>query len=107
MKPILMLAAAAVSTCLLVPTVSQAAPLAERVVNSETIVFGDLDLATAAGRDRLDSRVRSGIRRVCAPDGSLGLSARADYRACVRAAEAASARQVQLAILGRPGRSRA
>lgn len=107
MKPILMLAAAAVSTGLLLPTVSQAATESDQAIVSEQVGFADLDLATAEGRAELQARIDSSIRRVCADTGALDLQARLAVRECMKLAKQQSVRQVQLALAAKGNRVRA
>lgn len=98
MKPILMLAAAAVSTALVLPTVSEAATQSDQAVVSEQVRYGDLDLATSDGQAELQRRIDGSIRRVCADNGALDLRSRLGVRECIKQAKQQSVQQVQLAL---------
>lgn len=106
MKPIFMLAAAAVSISLLLPTVSNAATPDQTIARSE-VRYDDLNLSTAAGRAALQRRIDAGIRRVCAEHGTVDLQARLELRECVRHAKQKSDQQVQLALSAQANRARA
>ena len=47
-----------------------------------TVRYDDLNLWTAAGRERLDTRVRMAIRSMCAVDPRPSLRQRAEGREC-------------------------
>lgn len=106
MKPIFMLAAAAVSASLLLPTVSEAAT-PDQAVASEQVHYGDLNLASREGQAELERRISSSIRRVCADNGALDLQTRLGFRECVKLAKQQSARQVQLALTAKVNRAHA
>lgn len=59
--------------------------------------YSDLDLATASGRERLDTRVRLAIRSMCNIDGRQPLRQRAMAQQCV--ADANRGVEPQLAAL--------
>jgi UrcA family protein len=107
MKPILMLAAAAVSMSLLLPTVSHAQMPEDYRVLSEVVEISDLNLSTAEGQARLERRINMSIRRVCSEDGLRGLEAAAAFKDCVKAAKQESNRQVQLALAVHKARDKA
>lgn len=58
---------------------------------SATIRYDDLNLSTASGRARLDTRVRMAIKSMCASDSRATLSERAASLEC----EAAAKRSVE------------
>lgn len=55
-------------------------------VPTARVLFGDLDLASAAGRDRLRWRIRSAVRQVCPQHGRAPLAEVLAARACRTAA---------------------
>lgn len=59
--------------------------------------YGDLDLQTADGRERLDARIRGAIRSMCRTDPRPTLWSRASQQACE--ARARSSVEPQLAAL--------
>ena len=86
MKSISMLAAAAVSASLLLPTVSEAATY-QHVIVTEQVAIADLDLASSDGQAQLQRRINSGIRRVCFENGALDLQHRVALRQCLKQAK--------------------
>ena len=72
--------------CLIGATAPAAAADAPRVA---TVSFSDLDLASAAGRNVFQQRVRRAARSVCSL-GSGDLRARADEARCIGAAISAA-----------------
>jgi len=54
-------------------------------VRSETVKYGDLDIARAAGAETLLTRIRAAAGRVCAPapDSRRALADTADHTRCV------------------------
>jgi UrcA family protein len=68
LKPLSALAALAVATALLVPTVSQAA---ERT--SARVSYADLDLATGLGQHKLQRRIAFAAQTVCDPTDGVDL----------------------------------
>lgn len=63
------------------------------------VTYGDLDLSSPAGVDRLNTRVRSAAKRVCAVDSGVPLSKATGLRnACLKTALADADKSVQLAI---------
>lgn len=107
MKPILMLAAAAVSATLLLPTVSHAASGSDQVTVTEEVRYGDLDLTTEKGKAEFQRRINSSIRRVCSDGGALTLDTSASFRRCVQLAKQNSERDMNLALVARSNRARA
>jgi UrcA family protein len=85
---------------LLAATVSPATAFAEaaRDTVSRTITFHDLDLTDAAGRERLDRRLSSAVRRACGDTNTRDLARRADVLRCRREALASAAAGRQLAL---------
>ena len=94
---ILGLAALAASTTLIAPTVARADTLDLDVV-SERVSYSGLNLSSAAGQARLESRIAAKVRQVC-DDGSRDLRSRARQAECMDAARQKADRQVQLALL--------
>lgn len=68
---------------------------------STTVSFGDLDLSTSAGQERLHARLTTQIRRMCAVESPLDLRMAQLRSACIasasRNAEVAVARAVAAA----------
>lgn len=52
-----------------------------------TVRYDDLNLASAAGRERLDTRVRTAIKSMCAADSRQNLQQRAASLECEAAAK--------------------
>ena len=75
----------AASVACLMGGVAAAQP-APRDAPTKVVAYGDLNLATAAGRASLSARLSTAARRLCGPQPALtdlgGLDA---YRACIRA----------------------
>ena len=86
MKSIIMLAAAAVSTSLLLPTVAEAATTQQATV-AEQVEYGDLDLSTSDGQVQLQRRIDFTVRRVCYENGALDLQHRIAFRQCLKQAK--------------------
>ena len=107
MKPIFMLAAAAVSASLLLPTVSNAATAADLAVATEQVRYDDLNLTTSAGRADLERRIAASARRVCGDNGVIVLHERLAFRECVKQAKQQGDQQVQLALAAQVNRRRA
>ena len=66
-------------------------------LNTERVPYGDLDLAAAADRKTLYSRVGSAVREVCSFDAAGHGS---DYRLCAASAWADARPQIDRAIAG-------
>ncbi len=81
--------------------------LAAPAMDSRTMVVrvDDLDLASAAGRDRLDSRLRNTARRICATVGR-GVTERKMEADCMAIALAAARPQAERAIAQAGGGTR-
>ena len=101
MKVVLALAAVVASSSLLAPTVAHA-QLREDL--SASVAYGDLDLSTAAGQDRLKKRVAAAVRSMCADDGVREMSRRSQVSDCRANAQQAAMSQVQVAIAAREPR---
>lgn len=105
MKALLFVGALAVSAMTIVPTVASAEVDSDgRLV--ATVGYSDLDLNTAAGKARLDKRIKAAIRQVCQRPSSLELAASADYNQCVAEARVATKKSVALALKGTRGKAR-
>lgn len=61
------------------------------------VAYGDLDLATAEGRERLNNRVESAIRSMCGSGSSVNIRERAAIKACETTARRSA--EPQLAAL--------
>lgn len=81
----ILLSAPAVCIGLTVPTVAAAADDGER--RSVVVRYGDLNLASVAGRERLTARVKTAVQTVCntRPHYRPTLNERAQAFACERA----------------------
>ncbi len=89
------------------PAHAQSAP-GPTVVNHATVHYGDLDLASPAGRHRLEARLEASADRVChSNDGDRTLAAYQASRDCYKKAMA-GAHTAIAAILDKttPGKSR-
>ena len=73
--------------------------------DSVAVRTGDLDLATSAGSDRFERRVRTAARAVC---GDLSADVRANQvvAACQADAMAGARAEAEVALAGKPGGSR-
>ncbi|MGZ8349299.1 MAG: UrcA family protein [Allosphingosinicella sp.] len=49
---------------------------------TRTVSYADLDLSTAAGRERLDRRIAAAVRDVCGKPSLVDLSGYSEMRAC-------------------------
>jgi UrcA family protein len=95
-----------IRTALLIPALfavaANAANAAEPVgafePTSVEVRFDDLNLATAAGRAKLERRVSSAVVRACPIRGSQDLAIVANAMRCRQAARQAAKPQVQLAL---------
>jgi UrcA family protein len=72
-----LLAAAAAAITFATPVVA-APPAAE----TRVVSYADLDLAAAAGRARLDQRLRTAVREVCGTASSADLIGRREVATC-------------------------
>lgn len=84
------------ATLMLAPVAAQASPINATEFEAP-IAFDDLDLTTREGVSRLDERVRTRVRQLCANGGRDGASLRLE-RECRVGALAATAPAVRLAI---------
>lgn len=66
---------------------------ARYTVRSEVVRTQDLNLASAAGRDTLSSRIETAAERVCATQAS-DIASRADHNRCLRDAVATARAQI-------------
>jgi UrcA family protein len=64
-----------------------------------TISYADLDLGTAAGRARLDSRIRRAAKHLCLDEGVRDLADRLNQKACLNFAVAGARPQIEQAIV--------
>lgn len=81
----------------LVAATTVAPAAAQDDTRSIIVRYDDLNLASASGRERLETRVRSAVRQVCGVHGGLTLRERASALACT--AEATRDTDVRLAAL--------
>jgi UrcA family protein len=87
---------------LTVATAARAAP--PIVVEGEsqptaTVSYADLDLDTAAGRARLDSRIRRAAKSLCLDEAVRDLADRLDQKACLSFAVASARPQIEQAVV--------
>lgn len=66
--------------------------------------YGDLDLATASGRERLDTRVRTAINSMCNVHERQSLQRRAAARECVTQAQRSVEPQLAALLGGSPAK---
>lgn len=85
MKTILMIAAAAASAVLLVPTASLAQSPQDTAEVQARVEIGNLDLSNEADRAKLDRKLESALRRACGHPGQRDLSALMAVNRCVSA----------------------
>jgi UrcA family protein len=64
-----------------------------------TVSYADLDLGTAAGRTRLDSRIRRAAKSLCLDEGVRDLADRLDQKSCMNFAVASARPQIEQAIV--------
>lgn len=95
MKALVMLAAVVTSALLLIPTVATAQTATTAIVS-----YHNLDLSTAAGREKLDARLDRTIEQLCAEPGMRGVGRLSMERACVASARSSVA-SFRLALNGR------
>lgn len=98
MKHVLVIAAIAASTTLLAPTVASAQDTDQL---SASVSHRDLNLSIAKGHERLERRVASAVREMCADNAVRGATRQSEVRACVAAASAAADQQVRQAMADR------
>lgn len=97
----LTLAAAAIAA-----TPAPAAAASPLTLTKRTVRHGDLDLTQTPGVQILKRRVDAAVQRVCAPVGRLSLAERPAHRACLDAARADAAKQVERAVADAEARRR-
>lgn len=97
----LALLSAAAMTTMAAPTLARTGPIADFTVRSVAVEIGDLDLATAEGQRKLQTRVDRAVRQACrVTDPQSGRRAfNPDARNCLANARAHANRQVA-ALLG-------
>jgi UrcA family protein len=64
-----------------------------------SVSYADLDLGTAAGRARLDSRIRRAAKHLCLDEGVRDLADRLDQKSCLNFAVASARPQIEQAIV--------
>ena len=84
LKPILFAAAAVASAITAAPVFAKPISPEVRVVS-----YADLDLSSAAGRNRLDHRIQAAVREVCGAAPSFDLARRHAVRDCIAETRAA------------------
>jgi UrcA family protein len=85
-------------------TLAVSTPAFAQSSDSVSVGYGDLDLSTAAGTDRLDRRLRQAASAVCG-DHSLDLRMNRAVRECEARALAGAKADLQVALAGqRAGR---
>ena len=78
LKPILFVAATLASAITATPVFAK--PVAPAV---RTVSYADLDLSTAAGRNRLEHRIQAAVRDVCGEASGVDLARRQSVRDCI------------------------
>jgi UrcA family protein len=78
LKPILFAAATLAAAVTASPVFAR--PIAPEV---RTVSYADLDLASAAGRAKLEHRIRTAVREVCGEAYSFDLARRSAVRDCI------------------------
>ena len=78
LKPILFAAAVLAAAVNISPAFAK--PIAPEV---RTVSYADLDLSTAAGRNRLEQRINAAVREVCGAIPSSDLARRHAVRDCI------------------------
>ena len=78
LKPILFAAATLVSAITTSPLIAKPVTPEVRVVS-----YSDLDLSSAAGRNRLERRIQAAVRGVCGEAASFDLARRHAVRECI------------------------
>lgn len=69
-------------------------------VPTEVVLYGDLDLASDAGRSTLNSRVRGAAKRLCLHNGTEPIGMKAARQLCFDNAVADADKQVAFAVTG-------
>jgi UrcA family protein len=64
-----------------------------------TVSYADLDLGSAAGRARLDSRIRRAAKSLCLDEGVRDLADRLDQKSCLSFAVASARPQIEQAVV--------
>ncbi len=64
-----------------------------------TVSYADLDLGTAAGRARLDSRIRRAAKHLCLDEGVRDLADRLEQKSCLNFAVASARPQIEQAVV--------
>jgi len=70
-------------------------------VTTETVAFGDLNLASESGQAGLKARIRAAAARVCLNSNPEPLSARLDNQSCARRAMTEAYRQMDRLVLAK------
>jgi UrcA family protein len=78
LKPILFVAATLAAAVTASPVFAK--PIAPDV---RIVSYADLDLSSAAGRSRLEHRIRAAVREVCGDAPSFDLARRSAVRECI------------------------
>jgi UrcA family protein len=78
LKPILFAAAALASAITTSPVFAK--PITPEV---RIVAYADLDLSSAAGRNRLEHRIQAAVREVCGEAASFDLARRHAVRDCI------------------------
>jgi UrcA family protein len=78
LKPILFAAAALASAVTASPVFAK--PISPEV---RVVTYADLDLSSAAGRDRLEHRIQAAVREVCGAASASNLARREAVRQCL------------------------
>jgi UrcA family protein len=99
MKAILFMGALALSATLVVPTVASAETNSAGELVAR-VAYADLDLTTAAGKARLEQRMKSAIRDVCQRPDARNLTHSTNYNRCAAQTRAATEQSIALAFNG-------
>ncbi len=70
---------------------------------SKAVSHADLDISTAAGRERLDRRLQVAARTVCGVGGTVLLAEQVRQRRCYKTAIGSAREKATLAVLSREG----
>lgn len=95
------IAIAAAGAILFAVAPAQARPAQQVVITgaheapTATVSFADLNMASTAGRSRLDARVRAAVGQVCPDATTPSLADYAQSRLCQRAAQTSADGQVE------------
>jgi UrcA family protein len=92
LKALSVVGAVAVAAVLLIPTVSLASPVSEDQAQSRsaTVSFGDLNLGSQTGVDRLQTRIHGAARQVCGISAPAPLTEIKFNRDCYKGAVASA-----------------